>query len=106
MSDANAAEKLSADLEKHRGSKSTKRGKTFCPCHNDMDPSLSVWLNPDGSVGVKCWSKGCTYAQIRKKCVQLGIWPNVKTDDPWIALEHAPPELATFPATVPEISIR
>jgi hypothetical protein len=35
-----------------------------CPAHQDKRPSLSVKETPDGVVLIKCWSSGCSAAQV------------------------------------------
>lgn len=51
------AEALLSRLEKV--SKCGTGWKARCPAHNDLNPSLSIWENNDGSAGVKCYA-GCT----------------------------------------------
>jgi len=34
-----------------------------CPAHDDRTPSLSISVDPNGTVGVKCWV-GCTFEAI------------------------------------------
>lgn len=89
-----------------------KSGKTFCPCHNDLpNPSLSVWIATDGYARVKCYGNACKTTDIRKVCIDLGIWPNAqhggsRADSPWIPQPYAPEEWKKFPASWPPCNIK
>lgn len=43
--------------------------KAHCPAHDDHNPSLSIWENDDGSIGVKCHA-GCQRADVLR---ELGL---------------------------------
>ncbi len=48
------------------GNKARRTGTgwlTCCPAHDDKNPSLSIWLDSKGKLGLKCYS-GCSYKSI------------------------------------------
>lgn len=56
------------EIAKDKGDRFTAQ----CPAHGDSNPSLDVFLDPYGHVGVKCWSGGCSTEAI---CEAIGIKP-------------------------------
>ena len=51
-------------------------GQCLCPAHDDTKPSLAVWENDDGSVGIHCYA-GCEKNEVLKA---LGLtWRDLKS---------------------------
>lgn len=46
--------------------KDTNRWEGLCPAHNDHNPSLGIYINPDGYIGFKCFSRNCKHEDIVK----------------------------------------
>jgi len=45
----------------------------LCPSHDDSEPSLSLWENPDGSLGVMCYA-GCERDDIMAVLAKRDLW--------------------------------
>lgn len=45
-----------------------------CPAHDDNDPSLAIWDDAEGRLGIKCHA-GCSYKDVREALQKKGLWP-------------------------------
>jgi len=54
---------IAQELGKGKEKESGKGWMTICPCHDDSDPSLSVWDKDNGRFSWKCFA-GCDYKMI------------------------------------------
>lgn len=73
-----ARAKVKTDLDKiveALGGHSTGKGyQCCCPAHDDSDPSLALWENDRGQIGLKCYA-GCTYKEVQAALIEKGLWP-------------------------------
>lgn len=66
-------QEIIAAITRKNGSrpKPTSRGFSMCcPAHNDRNPSFSITEASDGTILMKCFSRGCTINEI---CSAIGI---------------------------------
>ena len=69
-------QEIIAAITRKNGSrpKPTSRGYSMCcPGHNDERPSFSIAEDPNGTILMKCFSRGCT---IDEMCSAIGIKVN------------------------------
>ena len=62
-----SAESIAAKLGSSESSGRADGSRVFrvpCPAHGGTDRNLAIWDGDGGSLGAKCWSKGCAYQDI------------------------------------------
>lgn len=45
-----------------------------CPAHDDHDPSLAIWDDAEGRLGIKCHAR-CSHQEVREALQKKGLWP-------------------------------
>ena len=51
-------------LKRASGANGSPSYRIPCPAHSGKSRNLAIWDGDDGSLGAKCWSKGCAYQDI------------------------------------------
>ena len=70
-------DQFAAKLKKAGPANGKGERKACCPAHDDRNPSLSFWIDDEGTLAVNCWS-GCTQEQILSA---MGLtWRDLKAE--------------------------